>query len=435
MDILPQITLVILLIVLNGFFAASEYALVAVRKSKIDELVKKGDLLARLVQKALINREEFISTTQLGTTIVSLILGWIGEPVLAQLFGSLFFFLPKSISFIVVHTFSVIVALLTLTYFSVVLGELVPKIIALNKAELVSFIVIAPLSFFNKIFRPFIKILNKSGTIFLQLFGFKIPAGQQLVYSKEELKMILVQVGQTGAMEKSELALIQNVFRLSDRVINQLMVARNEITAFRSDVTIDKLIQLIDDSYSRFPIYKKSLDDIIGFIHVKDIYKLMIKDGGNKKLSETNLIREVISIPETKKANDVLLDMRKKHVHMAVVYDEFGMMIGIVTLEDIIESLVGDIQDEFDKPIQGIKRNADGSYLVDGNVILERFQKRFHLGISGQSYKTVGGLVFGILGRAPRRGDAISIAHYKIEVQTVEGKKIQRIKLQRELKK
>ncbi|MBI4009411.1 HlyC/CorC family transporter [Candidatus Roizmanbacteria bacterium] len=435
MDVFPQMIIVFLLILLNGFFAASEYAIVAVRKTWIDELVKKGDTLARLVQKALENREEFISTTQIGTTVVSLILGWIGEPVFAKIFLTLFTFLPKGIALVVAHSLSIVFALLSLTFLSILLGELVPKIIALNRAELVSLTVITPISFFARVFRPFIRLLNIFANLSLKFLGFTAPRGEQLIYSKEELKMILDQIGQSGEIGKDEIAIIKNVFRIADKPINQLITARSEIVAYPADITLKKLIENIDESYSRFPVYKKSLDDTMGFIHVKDIYKLMIRDGGDKKLSQTNLIRKAISVPETKKADEVLLDMRKKHVHMAVVYDEFGLMVGIVTLEDIIESMIGDIQDEFDKPIKGIKRNSDGSYLLDGTVPLERFQKRFRLGIKGQNYTTVGGLVFGLLGREPRKGDNVSIGHFVFEIISVSGKRIQSLSMHRDLKK
>lgn len=435
MDIFPRIILVILLIILNGFFAASEYAIVAVRKTRIDELVGKGDILAKMVQKALENREDMISTTQLGTTIVSLILGWIGEPVIAQIFLSLLTFLPKNLYLLVAHTLAVISSLFVLTFLSILIGELVPKTISLYKAELVSLIIVAPLSFLVKMSKPFIKILNKSANTILRVLGFSAPSGEKLIYSKEELKMILNQVGESGMVGKKEVTMIQNVFRLSDRSINQLMTARNEIIAFRIDMVLNKLTRYFDKGFSRYPIYNKSLDDIKGFIHVKDVYNEINKKRGNLKLSEIDIIRKIISVPETKKANAVLSDMQKKHIHMAIVYDEYGVMVGIVTLEDIIESLIGDIQDEFDKQISGIRRNSDGSYLIDGSVELERFQKRFRLGIKGQSYSTIGGLVFGVLGREPRRNDKITIGHFVFEIQLIDGKRIKSMLLRRELDK
>jgi CBS domain containing-hemolysin-like protein len=191
----------------------------------------------------------------------------------------------------------------------------------------------------------------------------------------------------------------------------------------------------VDESFSRYPVYKKSLDNIVGFIHTKDIYKrLALGMKENIKLSKMLVVRKALNVPETKKIDDVLLDMRKKHVHMAAVYDEFGMMVGIVTLEDIIESLVGDIQDEFDTPIKGIQRNADGSYVIDGNMSADVIQKRFHLPIKGHRYRTIGGMIFGLLGREPHVGDELEIGHLFFDVMEISGKRIKLLRLKRQAK-
>lgn len=435
MEIFPQLILVILLIALNAFFAASEYALVAVRKTRIDELVKKGDFVAKLVKQALDDRENFISATQLGTTIVSLILGWLGEPVIARIIISFFVFLPQGVATVVAHTLSIILALLLLTFISIIFGELVPKTIALYKAEMVIFTIIAPLVAFAKIFKPFIKILNSTGNFVIKRIGLNPPTDTQLVYSKDEVKMIFDQIQHSGAVKKDEFKIMQNVINLGDQSIIKIMTPRTEINAIDINSPVSTLIKRLDLSYSRFPVYRKTLDEIVGFIHIKDVYELVLNSDGNQKLAQTKIIRKVISVPETKTADEVLLDMRKKHVHIAVIYNEFGMMIGVVTLEDIIESLVGEIQDEFDRPINGISRNIDGSYLIEGNTAFDKIQKKFHLPVKGQSYTTIGGLVFGILGREPRKGDEIQIGHLYFEIESVEGKRIKRLLLKRESKK
>jgi len=435
MEIFPQLILVILLIVLNGFFAASEYALVAIRKTRIDELVKKGDFVAKLVQQALEDRENFISATQLGTTIVSLLLGWLGEPVIARIIISFFIFLPQGVASIVAHTLSIVIALFILTFISIIFGELVPKTIALYKAEMVAFTVITPLFAFVKIFKPFIRVLNVTGNFVIKRLGLNPPTDTQLVYSKDEIKIVLDQIQQSGAVKKDEFKIMTNVINLGDQSIITKMTPRTEISAIDINSPVHSLIKRLNPSYSRFPVYRKTLDDIVGFIHIKDVYKLVLETDGNKKLSQTNIIRKVISVPGTKKADEVLLDMRKKHVHLAVIYDEYGMMVGIVTLEDIIESLVGEIQDEFDRPIKGINRNFNGSYLVEGNTPLEKIQKRFRLPVKGQTYTTIGGLIFGILGREPHKGDEIQVGNLFFEIESVEGKRVKRLLLKRESKK
>ncbi len=427
MEIITQLVLVVLLILLSAFFSASEYAIVALRSTRVDELVKRGDALAKMIKNALAKREEFISTTQLGTTIVSLILGWIGAPVFEKLFLSIFYFLPKGGALAFANLVSIIASFIFLTLLSMIVGELVPKTIAIQRAEMVALILIAPLTVFVKIFHPLVFFLNKTSNKTLKVLGLNTQNNDNILYTKDELKLLLDQISNSGTMEKEELNIVDNVFRLSEKQIKQMMTPRTEILTININSPINKILTQLDSRYSRFPVYKGSVDNIVGFIHVKDIYHLEKSPDKEKKLSGTPVIRKIISVPETKKANEVLLDMKKKHVHVAVVYDEFGVMVGLVTLEDIIESLVGDIQDEFDKPILNIKRNADGSYLIDGNVSLEKMQKRFQLPIKGQGYTTIGGLIFGLIGREPRIGDKIWISHKSFEVKSVEGKRIKEL--------
>jgi CBS domain containing-hemolysin-like protein len=434
-NLLTQSVLVVILVAINAFFSASEYAIVAIRKTRIDELAKKGDYVAQLIRRSLENKENIIFTAQLGTTIVNLILGWMGEPVIAGIINSMLFFLPKGPATVAAHTFSVIISILILSFISVIFGELVPKTIALYRSELVSFVVITPLVVLTNIFRPFVQILKEINTVILTFLGFHTRGEPQLGYSKEEIKIILEQIQHSADFKKDWIDMVQNVFLLSDTPIKLIMTPRAEIRAVEVNTPIFALSKKMMDSYSRFPIYKRTLDDIVGFIHVKDVYKLMDTELVKKKVGSSSIIRKVISVPETRKADDVLLDMRKKHVHLAVVYNEFGSMVGIVTLEDIIESLVGEIQDEFDKPIKGIKRNNDGTYLIEGNMPMDLIRKRFSLPLSGQTYTTIGGLIFGLLGREPRIGDELLIGHLFFEIESIDRKRVKRIVLRRESKK
>jgi CBS domain containing-hemolysin-like protein len=359
MEIITQLVLVALLILLSAFFSASEYAIVALRSTRVDELVKRGDALAKMIKNALAKREEYISTTQLGTTIVSLILGWIGAPVFEKLFFSIFSFLPNGGVLAFARLVSIIGSFIFLTLLSMIIGELVPKTIAIQRAEMVALILIAPLTVFVKLFHPLVFFLNKTANKTLSVLGLKAQSNDNVSYTKDELKLLFNQISESGTMEKEELNIVDNVFRLSEKQIKQMMTPRTEILTINISSPINKILAQLDPRYSRFPVYKGGVDNIVGFIHVKDIYHLEKSPDKEKKLSGTPIVRKIISVPETKKANEVLLDMKRKHVHVAVVYDEFGVMVGLVTLEDIIESLIGDIQDEFDKPILNIKRNAD----------------------------------------------------------------------------
>lgn len=430
MEFVFQIGLVLLLVLLNGYFVASEFALVAVRKTRIDELVKRGNMTARLVQKALNNLDSFISSTQLGITIASLGLGWIGEPALAHFLEPFITFMPQKAAYISAHGFAAIIAFSLITFLHIVLGELAPKTIALQRSEKVAILIIAPLTFFTTVFRPFIWVLNKAGTLVLWVFGFTAPSGHQLVHSEEEIKMILSQSAEGGAIPRKEAEMMYGVFRLGDIPVKQIMVPRTGIIAFHVATTLKDVVNYVGKHpHSRFPVYEASIDAIVGFVHIKDIYKSSLLTKENKKLSETKIIREIIAVPETKRIDEVLKDMRRKRVHIAVVNDEFGGTEGIVTLEDIIESLVGEIQDEFEQPIKNIERNKDGSYSIDGLVEIEKVQAKFKLPIHGQGYTTIGGLIFGLLGHQPQVGDMVQVGNITLQVESMEKRRIKRIKL------
>ncbi|RJQ36947.1 HlyC/CorC family transporter [Candidatus Microgenomates bacterium] len=436
MEIIPQLGLIIILVLLNGYFVASEFALVAVRKTRIDELVKRGNPTAKLVQKALADLDSFISATQLGITLASLALGWIGEPTIAHFLEPYFTFLPKEAATISAHSLSIIIAFTIITFLHIVLGELAPKTIALQKAEITSLFVIAPLTVFTRIFSPFIWVLNRAGSMVLKLFGFTAPSGHQLVHSEEEIRMILSQSAESGAIPKKEAEMMYSVFRLGDIPVKQIMVPRTDIVAFNVSTSLKEIVKHVQrHPHSRFPIYEHSIDNVIGFVHIKDIYREILKSKDKKRLSETRLIREIIDVPETKRIDKVLLDMRSKRVHIAVVNDEYGGTAGMATLEDIIESLVGEIQDEFEQPFRDIQKQSDGSYLVDGLTAIEIVQSKFNLPMKGQGYTTIGGLVFGLLGRQPEQGDVVQIVNIIFRVEKIEGKRIGTLRLRKESRK
>lgn len=367
MEFLLQIGLVLILVLLNGYFVASEFALVAVRKTRIDELVKQGNKSARMVQKSIAHLDTFISATQLGITLASLALGWIGEPAIAHFLEPFFInFLPQDISIISSHGLAIVIAFTIITFLHIVLGELAPKTIALQKAELTSLIIIAPLTVFATIFKPFIWVLNGAGNLVLKLVGFSAPSGHQLVHSEEEIKMILAQSVEEGALEKEEVEMVYSVFKLGDIPVKKIMVPRTKIIAFEKNTSVTKVIKTTQKYQdSRFPVYKDTIDNIIGFVHIKDIYKNVISDNklvsvkdiynnflriNNKKtLSDLKIIRKIPHVKETDRIDDVLILLRKKRIHIAVVDEVSGGTAGIVALEDIVENLVGEIKDEFDE--------------------------------------------------------------------------------------
>ena len=373
MELIFQIGLVFLLVFLNGFFVASEFALVAVRKTRIDVLVKKGNKPAKLVQKSIAQLDTFISATQLGITLASLALGWIGEPALAHFIEPILHnFLPQETAVLTSHTVAFAIAFSIITFLHIVLGELAPKTIALQKAELTSLFIIAPLTIFATIFKPFIWILNEAGNLVLKLVGFSAPSGHQLVHSEEEIRMILAQSAEEGALEKNEVEMVYSVLRLGDIPVTKVMIPRTKIIAFEKHTPISKIIKTTQKyQHSRFAVYENTIDSIIGFVHIKDIYIHLISDvkitsikdiyktflrrKGEKTLSQLNIIRKIPHVKETDRIDDVLILLRGKRVHIAVVDDEDGGTAGLVALEDVVENLVGEIKDEFDEIEKDIK--------------------------------------------------------------------------------
>ena len=346
MIVFLQIFLVIFLILLNGFFVASEIALVSLRKTRIDELVAKNKPAAHLVQHALSDLERYISATQLGITIVSIGIGWFGEPTVATIFEPLLSFLPHNVAFISAHIIAIVIAFVVITYFEVVLGEVVPKTITLHHAESIALWTIRPLMIFSNIFNPFIWLLHVSGRKILTLLGQskKITA---FPVTEEELTLMLAQSAGTGSIEKEEASMVQKLFRMDDLPIKNLMIPRNKIIAFPLTATVQEAsASLTKHTYSRLPIYNRSLDTVVGFLHIRDIYSLENQGKDHAHFSEIRL-RKIIQVKDTTKIDDVLEEMKKRRTHLAVVIKN-NKTVGIVTLEDIVESVMGDIEDEFE---------------------------------------------------------------------------------------
>ena len=445
MDTIAQIGLVLLLVLLNGFFVASEFSLVAIRKTRIAEMVKKGNPSARLVQKAVNNLNTFISATQLGITLASLALGWIGEPAIASLLYPLFhMFLPDTAAFITSHGVAFTLAFFIITFFHIVLGELVPKSISLQKAEKTALWIIAPLTLFTVVFRPFIWFLNETGMVVLKVIGFNIETDYSPVHSEEEIKMILTQSAEEGAIEKAEAEMVFSVLKFGDLPVKQVMIPRTKIVSFSRETSLKKVIQTAEKNpYSRYPVFNGSIDNVIGFIHIKEVYKEVLSDSKLKlvsglyrtflkqdegmRISQTKLLRDILQVPESRRIDDVLVDMRKKRVHIAVVNDEYGGTAGIVTLEDIIESLVGEIQDEFEVPYKEIQKQKNGTYIVDGFASVESVKSKFKLPIKGEGYTTIGGLIIGLFGHEPEIGEKIKIGEVTMEVSEMEKNRIKKI--------
>ncbi len=371
MEIIPQLALIIFLVFLNGFFVASEFAIVTVRRTRIDELVKKGSKPAKLVQKAIKNLDEYISAIQLGVTLSSLGLGWIGDSAISGLLSPyLSIFLPEKISTISSHTIGLGISFILITFVLIILGELVPKTIAYQKAEKTALLIAAPLTVFYTALKPFVLLLNYGSVLTLKLIGFKTSKKADIVHSEEEIKIILAQSAEEGAIEKEEAEMVLSVLKLGDTPVKKIMIPKNKVIAIEKETSLKQMIKIFQKNpHSRFPIYQGDIDHILGFIHVKDVYKNLFSHSKfetfrevylnflfknrDRKLSKMGIIREIPKISENKKIDDAMILLRERRVHMAIVRDDNNKTIGIVTLEDLVESLVGEIHDEFEIPERG----------------------------------------------------------------------------------
>ncbi len=348
MEIAVSLFVILFLIFLNAFFVASEFSLVAVRKTRIDELAKKRKYGALLLQRAINDLDKYISATQLGITIASIALGWVGEPFVSHLLQSYVGIFPLQLREFYLHTVSFLVSFAFITFLHIVFGELVPKTIALQKAEKTALAIIIPLQLFMTVFKPFIWFLQTTGHVVLLPFGLSSTIKER-PHSEEEVKMILTQSSNEGAIPKKEVDMVYGIFSLGDTPIKKIMTPKHKVIAFDSKLPLFEVIKRVEKNpHSRFPIYRKIPDRVIGFIHIKDIYNTALQGQQHKTIEETKVIREGIKFPETLEADKVMKVMREKRIHMAVLYNKNKKTVGIVTLEDVLENVVGEIEDEFE---------------------------------------------------------------------------------------
>jgi CBS domain containing-hemolysin-like protein len=407
------------LILLNGYFVAAEYALVTARRTRIQELAQKGNRRARAVLRIVADPPRFIAAMQLGVTGASLAIGALGEQVLARVFDPLF---ASVIAFAL--------AFLIITFLHVVVGELVPKGIALGYSERVALAVSTPVRGFFVLFKPLIWVLQVSSEGILRGLGLTPPGGEMEVYSEAELKMLLSRSTEEGELERQEQEMLYKVFDFADKEVSAVMVPRPEVVALSIEMPPEEaLAAVIDSPYTRYPVYRDSLDEIVGVLHVRDLFSALV-DRGIAGVQLEQLLRPAHIVPETKDLAALLTEFRRTNQHLAVVVDEYGELEGIVTLEDLLEEIVGEIEDEFDLPDESIERLDDGRVRVHGTFPIDDFNEQFGVSLPIEDYHTLGGFVFGMLGRAPEPGDEVEHEGIRFTVLTVEGSRIERLEIQ-----
>ncbi|HSO26472.1 MAG TPA: hemolysin family protein [Anaerolineales bacterium] len=427
---LLRLAAVALLVLANGFFVAAEFSLVSVRRTRIAELVARGETSAEAVQKALENPDRVIAATQLGITIASLGLGWLGEPALAHLLEPLVRLFPGGIQDELSHTISVAIAFSVITFLHVVVGELAPKSIALQDPEKTSLFVARPTLWTEQIFKPAIWLLNGAGNALLRLINVQPADGHALVHSIEELKMIVAASAQGGVVEADESEMLHALFDFGTLLVRQIMIPRTEIIAVEADAPMEGIIsQATQTTYTKFPVYEDNLDQILGIVHVKDLLVAM-QGPLCENCKARDFVREAIFVPETNTVNALLRSFRDSRMHIAIVMDEFGGTAGMVTLEDVMEEIVGEVSDPFDEFQPEIQAQPDGSVLIEGLTLIEEVNEQLGLQLSDPDYDTIAGYMLGKLGRIPRDSDVVEGDGVRLRVEEMDGMRIARLSLE-----
>jgi CBS domain containing-hemolysin-like protein len=415
-----ELVLIAFCVLWNAFFVSAEYAFVSVRHTRLDELASKGNRRARTVRKIVANPRRFIAAFQLGITLSSVALGALGEPAVARVLETAF----GSVSTWASAAISVTLAFVFISVLHVVLGEIVPKSYTLVHAERVALAVAVPIDLFYTIFKPFIWVLVKSSEVVLRWMGLPPNARTRIVHSEEELKMLVAASREEGVLEEEEQAMLHKVFAFADKDAADVMVPRPDVVALPLDTPVSELLRtVLDHPYTRYPVYEAEFDDVAGVLHVRDLFSAL-HDRGIDRVDVRSLLRPAILVPETKPLDELLAEFRSTSNHLAIVVDEYGSVAGLATLEDLIEEIVGEIGDEFDLPETGIRRIGKGRMRIGGSFPIEEFNERFGTDLSGDDYHSIGGFVFGQLGRAPRVGDTISAHQARFEVSAVDGPRI-----------
>jgi CBS domain containing-hemolysin-like protein len=419
-----ELLAVALIVAANAFFVAAEYGLVTVRRTRLQELDAQGSRPARRVLRLLEVPPRFISAIQLGVTLSSLALGAIGEPVVSRLLKRPLDLLPSSWHTSVATTISVVLAFTILTYFHVVMGEIVPKSFTLQHPERVALVTAGPINAFHTIFKPFIWVLVRTSAWVLGWFGVTASSGVTLVHSEEELKMLVTASREKGVIEEEEQEMLHKVFEFADKDAVDVMVPRPDVVAVPVDLAVQEVLRLVlSHPFTRYPVYEGDLDDIVGVLHVRDLFSAL-HDRGLSRVDLRTILRDAIMVPETKPLDELLAEFQRTSNHLAIVVDEYGSVEGLVTLEDLLEEIVGEIGDEFDLPDAGVLRLGRGRVRLAGSFPIDDFNERFGKHLPMDDYHTVGGFVFGEIGRAPKEGDAVLFDGARFEVRSVEGTRI-----------
>ncbi|WHY72811.1 hemolysin family protein [Fictibacillus enclensis] len=425
MDIF-NLFMVAVLILLTAFFVAAEFSIIRVRITRIEQLVAEGNRNAVAAKKVITNLDGSLSACQLGITITALGLGWLGEPTVEHLLHPLF--VNLEISAALAKTISFIIAFASITFLHVVLGELAPKTIAIQKAESVSLLLSRPLLFFYQIMYPFIWALNGSAQLFVKLFGFQAASEHEMAHSEEELRSILSESYKSGEINKSEFSYVNNVFEFDNRLAKEIMVPRTEIVTLQAGQSLDEAFEtIIQEQFTRYPVVGEDKDEILGMINSKELFHGVMK--GKQAVPLEEYTRPVLSVFENIPIQELLTKMQKKRAHMAILMDEYGGTSGLVTIEDILEELVGEIRDEFDQDESPMILNVNAkTRMLDGKVLIEDVNDMYALDIDETDLDTIGGWMLS-MNSDIQTGDIVRHEKYEFKVVGMDGHQIKKIQV------
>ena len=423
-----RLGLTLLLVLANGFFVAAEFAFVSARRSRLQQMADAGDRRARLAQGVLSDLDRTIAGTQLGITLASLALGWIGEPAVATLIdGALRRFGIEAGAGVVHSTAAVITGFVVITYLHMVLGELIPKSLALRAPESLARWMAAPLIVFSKLTAPVVWLIGQSSAGILRLAGVRDPRGMQHVHSPEELRLIVMQARAQGTLDESDSAMLAGVFDFHEKKARDIMRPRTNVVGIPLEASEDEVWALVRrERYSRYPVYRETLDDVVGVLLAKDLF---LRDD-TTPFSLEAMMRAPLLIPETRQAERLLEDLRRTRAHLAVVLDEYGGTAGIVTMEDLVEEVVGDIADEYDAATRE-SLELDGVLELAGSLSLVDARSDHRLAIPEGEWTTVGGYTFSTLGRLPRVGDRVPMPGGELEVVAMDARRVAAVRVHR----
>jgi CBS domain containing-hemolysin-like protein len=434
--LLGQLAAVVALLLMNGFFVAAEFALVSVRRTRVEELIATGNQSAAIVKRAIQDPDRFIAATQLGITIASLGLGWIAEPALAHLIEPIFMALPSQWVGPSAHIVAAsAVAFALITFLHVVIGELAPKSIALAYPEQTALRVAQLTILFENLFRPAIWLLNGTGNGLLKLIGLRRPTGHQLVHSVEELKMLVSASTDSGELEQHEKEMLHNVFEFDDKLARDVMIPRPEVIAVAEDTTIADFLQTFSEtSHSRFPIYTSNVDNVTGFVAIKDVLRTIASQGAPALDQPVRaLARPALFVPESKHIGALFAEMQAQRTQIAIVIDEFGGTAGMITMEELIEEIVGNLQDEFTREMPLVQAVDAHTLQLDAQLRVEEANEQLNIYLpENEAYTTIAGFILHTLRRIPKEGEQLVVGKMKLTITGMSGPKIEKVLITQE---